>query len=189
MWTFHIPLPGICAIFALLLSGCLYVAPIDEEPEQEDTLPYINALNGVSPSMGLVNINLSLGGNQEFVLSDYGDANASQTLYHRIVIDYRGAGVAANPVFSIVPKKIDPAARDRITYSFPACTAAISYPTAITDGKSIQLYLLISDSPFVHATQLFSAMNFSQPFEVENNRSAVWVQWTLQFVGNCPETL
>lgn len=179
----------ITSLLALALSqGCLYIAPIDEDPEPEDTPPFVNALNGVSPSMGLVNINLSLGGNQEFVISGYGDANLDQTLYHRIVIDYRTAGVAANPVYSIVPKRIEPNARDRITYSFPACTAAISYPTAIADGKQIELYLVIADAPFMHASQLFSAMNFQQPFETETGRSAVWVQWTLQFIGSCPES-
>lgn len=180
-----------CAIsgffFALMSPACLYIAPIEEDPEQEDTLPYISALSGVSPSMGLVSINLSLGGSQEFVVSGYGDANLNQNLYHRIVIDYRPAGVAANPVYSIVPKLIEPNARDRITYSFPACTAAISYPTAIADGKTVNLYLVISDAPFAHSSQLYSAMNFSQPFETESRRSSVWVQWTLQFLGTCPE--
>lgn len=177
-----------CLAAIAMNQGCFYIAPIDEDPEPEDTLPYVNALNGVSPSMGLVNINLSLGGNQEFVISGYGDDNLDQPLYHRIVIDYRTAGVAANPVYSIVPKRIEPNARDRITYSFPACTAAISYPTAIADGKQIELYLVIADTPFMHASQLFSAMNFQQPFETETGRSAVWVQWTLKFVGTCPET-
>lgn len=41
-----------CAIsgffFALMSPACLYIAPIEEDPEQEDTLPYISALSGVS---------------------------------------------------------------------------------------------------------------------------------------------
>lgn len=170
---------------SLLLSGCLYFPEIEEDPEPEDTLPYINALSGVSPSMGVVNINLSLGGNQEFIISNYGDNNLDQPLYHRVVIDYRTAGVTTNPVYTVVPKQIQPGARDRITYSFPACTAAMSYPDAIVEGKTINLYLVVSDDAFLHQNQLFSAMNFSQPFETTSGRPSVWVQWTLQFMGSC----
>lgn len=169
------------------LAGCFYIADIDEDPEPENKLPFINALSGVSPGMGLVNINLSLGGNQEFVISNYGDENEAQSLSHRIVIDYRAAGVVANPVFSVVPKQIAPGARDRITYSFPACSAAFSYPDAIADGKTVDLYFILTDDVFMHQNQLFSAANFSQPFETVSGRSAVWVQWTLQFMGSCPE--
>ena len=181
--------PRKCLIIlpAFLLTGCLYVAPIDEDPTPEDEPPYINMLSGVSPVMGLVNLNLSLGGNQEFIISSYGDENPEQNLYHRIVIDYRPAGVMTNPVFALVPKTTDPEARDRISYAFNACTAALSYPNAIREGQSIDLYLILSDEPFMHQNQLFSAMNFTQPFETESGRPAVWVQWTLQFNGTCPK--
>lgn len=175
------------ALTSFLYSGCFYIAPIDEDAKPEDEPPYINMLSGVSPVMGLVNVNLSLGGNQEFIISSYGDENLDQALYHRVVMDYRPAGVSANPVFAVVPKRIDADARDRISYAFAACTAAMSYPNAIVEGKSIDLYLILSDEPFMHQNQLFSAMNFTQPFETATGRPAVWVQWTLQFNGTCPQ--
>ncbi|MBO5752429.1 MAG: hypothetical protein J6S69_01895 [Proteobacteria bacterium] len=178
--------PCLMLLPAFLMAGCLYVAPIDEEPDPENEPPYINMLDGVSPVMGLVNIDLSFGGNQEFILSSYDDANHDQPLYHRVVIDYRPAGVLTNPVFAVVPKTITPGERDRISYAFNACTAALSYPNAIVDGQSIDMYLVLSDEPFMHQNQLFSAMNFTQPFETSSGRQAVWVQWTLQFNGTCP---
>ena len=113
------------ALTSLMFSGCFYIAPIDEDAKPEDESPYINMLSGVSPVMGLVNVNLSLGGNQEFIVSSYGDDNLEQPLYHRVVMDYRPAGVSANPVFAVVPKRIDAGARDRISYAFAACTAAM----------------------------------------------------------------
>jgi hypothetical protein len=170
----------------MVMAGCVYLAPIDEDPEPEDKLPYIDVLSGVNPSMGLVNINLSLGGNQEFVISNYGDDNAEQLLYHREVIDMRLAGETNNPIFAIAPKIKQPDARDKISYNFPACQFAQSYPGAIAEGKMINFYLLISDSPFTHQNQLFSSMDFGQPFETNEKNRAVWVEWTLQFMGVCP---
>lgn len=180
--------PCLMTLQAALLTGCLYIAPIDEDPEPENEPPYIDMLSGVSPVMGLVNVNLSLAANQEFILSSYGDENLDQYLYHRVVIDYRPAGVSTNPVFAVVPKDIAPGERDRISYAFNACTAALSYPNAIAEGQSIDLYLILADEPFMHQNQLFSAMNFTQPFETESGRTAVWVQWTLQFSGTCPDS-
>lgn len=174
---------------AFLLGGCLYVAPIEEDPDPEDRLPYIDEISGVSPSMGLVTVNLDLGGNQEFIVSTYGDENENQTLYHRIVIDYRLAEVSTNPVYAVVPKQIKPGERDRISYRFAACTAALSYPGAISDGKTINLYIVLSDEPFTFQNQLFSALNFAQPFETstEHRDRSIWVQWTLRFQGTCPK--
>ena len=182
--------PFLAAILSSFwLSGCLFVAPIDEEPEPEDKLPYIDTISGVSPGMGLVNINLSQGGEQEFIISSYGDENTSQVLYHRIVIDYRSADIYTNPVYAIVPKQIPANERDRISYKFSACTAALSYPDAIADGKTINLYIVLSDEPFTFQNQLFSALNFTQPFETstEHVDRSVWVQWTLLFKGKCPK--
>ena len=128
----------IMSLLALALSqGCLYIAPIDEDPEPEDTPPFVNALNGVSPSMGLVNINLSLGGNQEFVISGYGDANLDQTLYHRIVIDYRTAGVAANPSIRSFQNASNPTrATESHTASPPAPPPSATPPPSPTANKS-----------------------------------------------------
>lgn len=173
-------------MFAFLLHGCLFISPIEEAPEPEDMLPFINALSGVSPSMGLVTVDLSSGGNQEFIISDYGDRSSKQTLYHRIVIDYRSAGVTANPIYALSPQQILPKNRDRISYSFRACSAALSYPNTIVDGSTLNLYVVLADEPFMHQNQLFSASNFSQPFETLTQRGSVWVQWTLQFTGKCP---
>ena len=172
-----------------MVSGCLFVAPIDEDPEPEDKLPYIDTVSGVSPGMGLVNVNLTLGGNQEFIISSYGDENFSQVLYHRAVIDYRAAGGVANPIFAVVPKQIPANERDRISYRFSACTAAKSYPGAIGDGKTISFYIILSDEPFTFQNQLFSALNFTQPFETSSEHldRSVWVQWTLLFTGTCPK--
>ena len=173
----------------LCMTGCLFVAPIDEESEPVDELPYIDTISGVTPGMGLVNINLSQGGEQEFIISSYGDDNSEQTLYHRIVIDYRSADVYTNPVYAIVPKQVHAHARERISYKFSACTAALSYPDAIADGKTINLYIVIADEPFAFQNQLFTALNFTQPFETstEHPDRSVWVQWTLLFKGTCPK--
>lgn len=178
---------AVLSLNSLLLAGCLYVSPIDEEPPLDDFPPYINSLSGVSPSMGVVNINLSLGGTQEFVISDYGDDNLDQTLYHRIIVDYRAAGMTYNPIFSVAYKSIAPHGRDRITYSYPACTDAITYPNIITDGKSIELYVLLADEEFLYPNPYYASQNFSQPFETKTGRNAVWVHWTLKFNGVCPE--
>ena len=181
-------LPGCCiaAIMpSLCIAGCVYLAPIDEY-EPEDKLPYIDLLSGVNPSMGFVNINLGLGGNQEFVLSIYGDENSEQTLYHRAVIDMQPAGETSRPVYAIGPQTIQPDARDKISYNFPACQFAQNYPGSIAEGKTINFYLLISDAPFLHQSQSFSATDFSQPFETVEKNRAVWVEWTLQFQGVCP---
>lgn len=171
---------------SLTTSACFYPAPIDEDPEAEDVMPQIDQLSGVSPGMGLVSVNLANGGRQQFFVSGYSDLNKNQELFHRIVIDYRSAGVNSNPISATIPRTIMPDARDPLSYEFVACQASQSYPDAIKEGKVIALYVLLSDEQYMHFNQLFAAVNFSHPFETRTGRGSVWVSWNVQFVGVCP---
>ena len=172
------------SLSSLLVGGCVYVGPIEEEV---DSLPYFNEFTGVNPSMGFVEVDLSSGGTQEFTLKDYGDDNEYQTLYHRMVVDYRAAGLTSNPISAVSPKAIEPGRRESIYYTFPACSLPKPYSDVLVDGKTIDLYLILSDDEFSYQnqnpTQSFS--DFSFPFETVSGRGGVWVHWTVRFTGSC----
>ena len=167
----------------LLTQGCLYVAPIDEDPEPDDTMPYIKE---ASPGLGVVDINLTGSISQKFILSSYDDDNAEQALYSRIVMDYRPAGVTLNAIQATIPIAGKAGNRDTLTYELRPCEMAKTQAGVFEDGKVIDLYFLISDERFIHENQSFLSTDFSLPFRTYTGRGSVWVQWTLRFQGNCP---
>ena len=166
-----------------LIQGCLYVAPIDEEPDPIDTLPYIRES---SPGLGVVEINLSESSSQQFVLSSYGDDNTMQALYSRIVLDYRPAGMTLNAIHATSPMVSPEGGRDSLTYALRPCEMAKSQANVFEDGKTIDLYFVIADERFVHENNSFLSTDFSLPFKTYTGRGSVWVQWTLLFRGQCP---
>ena len=170
---------------ALFMSGCLYVAPIQEGPDPEDTPPYITKAK-VSPGTGVVEMELSSGEGMEFMVSGYGDDNEEQTLYHRIVMDFRPAGVSGNSIQATVPIACLPEHRDPIAYLINPCAYQSQYSGAITDGHSMDLYVLLADELFRHQNERFQNADFSYPFETQNGKGAVSVQWTVLFRGECP---
>ena len=167
-----------------LTSGCLYVAPIDEEPDPDDTMPYIKES---SPGLGVVEINLDNSSSQQFILSSYDDANQEQAIYSRIVMDYRPAGVAKNAITATIPNMGAPGSRDSLTYELRPCEMAKSQAEVFEDGKTIDLYFVIADERFIHENQSFLSTDFSLPFKTYTGRGSVWVQWTLLFKGKCPQ--
>lgn len=168
---------------SMFLSGCLYVAPIEEE---DNVLPYINS-NAVNPSLGAVEVELSGGGELTITLSAYGDENAEQTLYHRMVMDFRPSG--EKRIIATEPRYVEPGNRDRIMYQFRPCTMSNNYSSVIQEGKTIDLYLLLSDERFINDTEITIGKEgeFQQPFKTNPENHAVWVQWSLIFNGLCPE--
>ncbi|MBQ9817362.1 MAG: hypothetical protein IJM59_07865 [Proteobacteria bacterium] len=167
----------------LFLNGCLYVAPIEEEPEPEDTMPFINA---VSPSLGVVEMDLSYGDAKTFVLSTYGDDNQEQPLYHRIIMDFRPSGLTSDAIIASVPIINEPGLRDSISYQFDPCSLSSAYSTVFESGKTIDLYFLLADEPFIHDNELFMSTDYALPFKTYTDRGAIFVQWTIRFKGNCP---
>ncbi|MBO4350315.1 MAG: hypothetical protein J6A01_05130 [Proteobacteria bacterium] len=176
----------ILLLTALLTQGCLYVAPIDEEPEPDDTMPFINE---ASPGLGVVEINLENSSPQQFILSSYDDANADQALYSRIVLDYRPAGATSNPIKATIPVLGDTGSRDSLTYELRPCELAKSQTGVFEEGKTIDLYFVIADERFFHENTNFLSTDFSLPFKTYTNRGSVWVQWTLLFKGKCRSDL
>ncbi len=166
-----------------LTSGCLYVAPIDEEPDPDDTMPFIHE---ASPGLGVVEINLDNSSAQLFILSSYDDANSEQALYSRIVMDYRPAGVTQNAITATIPIVGDAGSRDSLTYELRPCEMAKKQADVFVDGKTIDLYFVIADERFIHENQSFLSTDFSLPFKTYTGRGSVWVQWTLLFKGECP---
>ncbi len=171
-------------IFAVSASilGCLYVAPIEEEPPAKDELPYIHA---VSPGLGVIEIDLSWGEKKTFSLSSYGDENEEQELYHRIVMDFRAGGATGSSIYASHPLSILPDQRDSVSYQFDPCAMTSGYGGSISDGKTMDMYILLSDEPFIHDSQSFVGTDFLLPFKTQTDRGAVYEQWTVVFKGNC----
>ncbi len=167
---------------AMFLGGCLYVAPIEEE---DDILPYINN-NAVNPSLGVVEVDL--GGNSELTvtLSAYGDENSEQMLYHRMILDFRPSG--EKRIIATEPRYVEPGKRDRIMYQFRPCTMSNTYSGVFQEGKTIDLYFLLSDEKFINDTEITIGKEgeFQQPFKTNPENRVVWVQWSLIFNGSCP---
>jgi len=169
-----------------LLSGCFYLAPIEPDADPEDVLPYIDVLEGVSPRMGTLTVNLSVNeGKQQFIVTGYGDDNIDQELFHRMVIDYRLAGITSNPITATIPYTILPESRGQLIYEFTPCSPLQLYPSAIKDGHVISIFVILADDQFLHFNQFFMGDDFSQPFKTRSGRRAVWVSWNVQFVGAC----
>lgn len=170
----------------VFLSGpaCFYVAPLEEEAPELDQAPTINLLGGVSPEVGYVALNLSSGGRQQFIISQYDDANLTQALYHRNVIDYRPAGISSNPLTATLPDKIEAGSRNPIRYEFVACSSP--FRNAIKEGNSVVLYIILSDEIFSDYNQSYSDKDHLRPFATTSGREPVWVSWTVQFIGECP---
>ena len=173
----------ILLLTALLTQGCLYVAPIDEEPDPDDTMPFIHE---ASPGLGVVEINLENASSQQFILSSYDDANKEQAIYNRIVMDYRPAGVSQNAISATIPNMGAPGSRDSLIYELHPCDMAKKQADVFEDGKTIDLYFVIADERFIHENQSFLSTDFSLPFKTYTGRGSVWVQWTLLFRGTCP---
>lgn len=168
----------------LWFGGCFYVAPLEQEDDPEDTMPTISVIN---PGAGVVEIDLATGTGQTFVISDYGDDNLDQPLYHRIVMDFRPAGVTANAILATVPKEIPPQSRDAISYLVRPCDYQATFPGAIEDGRAFDLYVLLSDEAFLHQNEKFQNSDYQQVFETSTGRGAVFIQWTVLLHGACSE--
>ena len=176
-------LPAVFLLF-LSLSGCLYVAPIEEE---DNAYPYINA-NAVTPSPGVVELELNNDSAMNITLSAYGDDNADQTLYHRIVMDLRPAGEYR--IIATEPRMVQSNNRDRIMYQFRPCSMLSNYNGVIRDGQSIDVYLILSDERFMSDSEIIinKEGEFGQPFKTNPENRAVWVQWSAVFKGECSES-
>lgn len=178
-------LRGVLLLYIMVaLTGCFYISPIEEEDPEVDYPPVIDKLHGISPELGYVTINLSEGGRQQFVVSQYDDVNIEQPLYHRNVIDYRPAGITSNPITATLPDKIEAGSRNPIRYEFVACSSP--FQNAIKPGKTVILYILLSDDIFSDYKQSYSDKDHLKPFATANEREPIWVSWTLQFIGECP---
>ena len=167
-----------------LTSGCLYVAPIEEEPEPEDTMPYIS---DTEPSLGLVTIDLDSSNNTKtFKLTKYGDDNLDQSLYSRIVIDYRPAGVDRIEATKAIEWQAGK--RDELMYLLRPCEMASVVSGVFEDQRTIDLYFVLSDRPFQNTTLTYATTDFLLPFKVGDDHTSVYVQWTVRFTNACRKT-
>lgn len=170
------------SLISSLITGCLYVAPIEEE---EDVLPSINP-NAVTPTPGVVEMDLSEDPSMNISLSLYDDDNEDQELFHRVVMDFRPAGESR--VTATEPRVSMPGSRERIMYQFKPCSMLSSYSGVIQDEHSIDMYLLIADRRFMSDTELVISKEgeFQQPFKTNPENHDVRVHWSVVFKGTCP---
>ena len=170
-------------LFALTLmaltSGCLYVAPIEEDHTKLSIME-------VNEEQGVMLIDLSNTmeeRNPKFEIRSLEGGDQEQPLYSRIVIDYRLAGVESLPIEATVPRSSTKNNRNNLAYQLRPCKLKVSHDNVFEAGKSIVLYLVVADEPFKYSDESFTSL--VKPFETENDRS-VYAQWTLQFKGKCP---
>ncbi len=171
------------SLLGFLMAGCLYVAPIEEE---ENALPAINT-DAVSPSLGVVELELNDDAVMKMILSAFDDENEDQALYHRVIIDLRPAGEYR--IIATEPRVIEPGNRDRIMYQIRPCSMLSGYGNVIQDGKSIDVYFVLADERFMSDSEIIISKEgeFQQPFKTNPENRTVWVQWSLAFKGSCPD--
>ncbi|MFA5624012.1 MAG: hypothetical protein WC966_02995 [Bradymonadales bacterium] len=182
-WAFISSIALLCLI--LSQNSCFYLAPIEEAPPEVDEPPTINLIGGVSPEVGYVKVNLANEGRQQFIITQYDDANEGQALYHRNVIDFRPAGITSTPLTATLPNKIEPGIRNPIRYEITACSAP--FKNAIDEGRTVLLYIILSDELFSDYNLSFSDKDHLRPFATTTGREPVWASWIVQFIGECPQ--
>ena len=171
----------ILSILGLSLTGCFYLAPLDQDIEEQPYPPTINMLTGTDPPVGMLSLNLNEGGKHQFLVSDFDDPNLDDTLYWRWIVDY-GTMVAASFPMSVLPSQREDA---RLSFDFTACDSI--YIANVTEGKTVVVYIVLSDSQFTNHGQSFRGDQIQIPFETQSETSSpIWASWTVQFKGSCP---
>ena len=170
---------------AILLSGCLYVAPIEEELPEEDTPPYITE----QEPDPFIRVMLDRGADVSVL--KYGDRNAGQTLHHRVVLDLRPAmPTSENAVISSTPREQPAGNRtEPVRYHIDPCGYQAEYPDIIAMGKTIEAYILISDAPFYYRGEDVKghrSNSLVEPYKTQDDREIASAHWTLVLDGTCP---
>ncbi len=170
----------LCGAMALLCTSCLFLAPIEEEEAIPDDPPFFDQVTAIRPGLGTVLIDLDDGGIRAFAITQVRDVNLEQRLYWRTVVDYGQFVIATTPA-QILPEQRDD---NPITFQYSPCTEP--HRLWAREGGTYQLYLLLSDAPFLATGEFFRPDQLMLPFDTEAERPVVWVSWLLRLDGSCP---